>query len=234
MIYPKHLAVIADGNRTRAKNQWMTPMDGHFAGAKNTIDLFKHIFSNTEVKVVTWWFLSTENLTKRPPAEIEFICGIYKTIGNDLDEFFTEHHINFKRIGNPEGLPADFKEYLENKQKTFSFPESDRYAVIAVNYGGRDEIIRGIKNMVANERNIDTITEESLSKHMDLGALPPVELVIRTKGDEAQRTSGFMARRIGYAELYFTPKTYPEFQAADVDEALRWFNEVADKRNYGK
>lgn len=88
--------------------------------------------------------------------------------------------------------------------------------------------------MVANEKEIDTITEDTLSKYMDLGALPPVELVIRTKGDEAQRTSGFMARWIGYAELYFTAKTYPAFQPADVDEALRWFNEVADKRNFGK
>lgn len=87
MIYPQHLAIIADGNRTRAKNEGLTPMDGHFAGAKNTIDLYKHIFSTTGVKVVTGWFLSTENLQKRSQAELEFIFGIYKVIGNDLDEF---------------------------------------------------------------------------------------------------------------------------------------------------
>ncbi len=209
-------------------------MDGHFAGAKNTIDLFKHIFSTTEVKVVTGWFLSTENLQKRSTAELEFIFSIYKVIGNDLDEFLAENHINFKWIGNPEGIPDDFKEFLDKKEKNFSFPESERYSVFAINYGGRDEIIRGIKKMLASGQETSSINEEVLSKSMDLGHLPPVEMVIRTKGDEAQRTSGFMARRIGYAELYFTPKTYPAFGPADIDIALQWFNEVADKRNYGK
>jgi len=234
MIYPKHLAVIADGNRTRAKNQWQTPMDGHFAWAKNTIDLFKHIFSTTEVKVVTWRFLSTENLKNRSETEIEFIFGIYKIIGNDLDEFFGENHINFKWIGNPDGISDDFREFLENKEKTFSFPDSDRYAVIAINYGGRDEIIRGIKKMAKHEQHIDDITEETLSQYMDLGGLPNVEMVIRTKGDEAQRTSWFMSWWIGYAELYFTPHTYPAFWPKEVDESLIWFDSVADKRNYGK
>lgn len=186
-------------------------MDGHFAGAKNTIDLFKHIFSTTDVEVVTGWFLSTENLQKRSAAELDFIFGIYKVIGNDLDEFFAENHINFARIGSPEGIPEDFKEFLENKSKKFSFPESKRYAIMAINYGGRDEILRGVKKMLASGVDTSTVTEEILGSYMDLGKFPPVELVIRTKGDEAQRTSGFMARWIGYAELYFTAKTYPDF-----------------------
>lgn len=65
--------------------------------------------------------------------------------------------------------------------------------------------------MMAHEKDISILTEDMLSTYMDLGNLPTVDLVIRTKGDEAQRTSGFMARWIGYAELYFTPKTYPAF-----------------------
>ena len=234
MIYPEHLAVIADGNRTRAKNEWLTPMDWHFAGAKNTIDLFTHIFTTTPVKVVTWRFLSTENLTKRSAAELEFIFGIYKTIGNDLDEFLAANRINFKRIGNPEWLPDDFKEFLRMKEETFSFDESNRYAIFAINYGGRDEIIRWIKNMLAHEKEIDNVDELLLSKYMDLWGLPNVDLVIRTKWDEAQRTSWFMAWRIGYAELYFTSKTYPAFLPTDVDEALTWFHHNADKRNFGK
>lgn len=93
----------------------------------------------------------------------------------------TEHHINFKWIGNPEGIPKDFAEFLSNKEKNFSFPDSDRYAVFAINYGGRDEIVRGVKHMVADGCDMSTITEETLTKHMDLGSLPNVELVIRTK-----------------------------------------------------
>lgn len=110
-------------------------MDGHFAGAKHTIEMVQHIFLTTDIKVVTGWFLSTENLTQRPEAEIAFICGIYKTIGNDLDAFMQEHHINFRWVGNPEGLPQDFVDFLKKKQDMFSFPESDRTTVFAINYG---------------------------------------------------------------------------------------------------
>ncbi len=156
-------------------------MDGHFAGAKNTIDLFKHVFSTTEVKAFTGWFLSTENLHKRSAMELDFIFNMYKTIGNDLDEFMAENDISFKWIGSPEGLPADLIEFLENKEKIFSYPETDRYIIFAINYGGRDEIIRGVKNMLAHEKDISMLNEDTLSKYMDLGSVPPVELVIRTK-----------------------------------------------------
>lgn len=190
------------------------------------------MFTTTETKVVTGRFLSTENLQKRSEAELDFIFSIYKTIGNDLDEFLAEHHINFKRIGNPIGIPDDFKAFLDNKQKNFSFPDSEKYAVFALNYGGRDEIVRGINRILEEKKQITTISEEELSKHMDLGTLPPVEMVIRTKGDEAQRTSGFMSRWIGYAELYFSPKTYPDFTSTDLDESLKRFDSIANKRNY--
>lgn len=103
---------------------------------------------------------------------------------------------------------------------------------MALNYGGRDEILRGVKKMIEVEKNNVNVTEENLSTYMDLGGLPPVELVVRTKGDEAQRTSGFMARWIGYAELFFSPKTYPDYKPADFDETIKRFNEIADKRNY--
>lgn len=209
-------------------------MDGHFAGAKNTIDLFMHIFSTTEIKVATWWFLSTENLAKRSQAELEFIFSIYKTIGNDLDEFLAANRINFKRIGNPTNIPQDFLDFLDNKEKNFSFEESDRFAVFAINYGGRDEIVRGINTILAHDKEITTITAEELSKNMDLGSLPTIEMVIRTKWDDAHRTSWFMSRWIGYAELYFTPKKYPAFTNKDLDESLVWFDSIANKRNYGK
>ena len=133
------------------------------------------------MEVVTGWFLSTENLHKRSEAELEFIFSIYKTIGNDLDDFLQENHINFKRIGNPDGVPEDFAAFLRAKEERFSFGESQKYAVFAINYGGRDEIIRGVKDLLTNEGENAEISEENISKYMDLGNLPPVEMVIRTK-----------------------------------------------------
>lgn len=232
MQYPRHLAIIADGNRTRAKNQGLSAMDGHFAGAKNTIDMLQYIFSTTPIEVVTWWFLSTENLKNRSQEELQFIFGIYKLIGNDLDEFLWANHINFRWVGDRTGIPEDFLEFLDNKQTTFNFPESNRTAVFALNYGGRDEIIRGIKSLTQDQ--IENLTEHSFWEVLDFGWLAPLDMVIRTKWDTAHRTSGFMARWIGYAELYFAKEYYPWFTTTHLDEALKRYDSVAEERNFGK
>ena len=181
MRYPQHIAIIADGNRTWASERGLPPMDGHFAGAKNTIELFKHIFSTTDTKVVTGWFLSTENMQKRSAAELDFIFGIYKLIGNDLDEFMAEHHISFKWIGNRKGIPQDFLDFLDKKAATFNYPDTDKYSVFALNYGGRDEIIRGIHDLAAQGKSMTEITESDLTNSLELADIATVELVIRTK-----------------------------------------------------
>ncbi|HMT00971.1 MAG TPA: undecaprenyl diphosphate synthase family protein [Candidatus Absconditabacterales bacterium] len=232
MNYPHHIAVIADGNRTRAKEKGLTPMDGHLEGAKNAIALVKHLFNTTPIKVFTGWFLSTENMTNRSETELGFIFGIFKLIGNDLDDFMIEHQISFRRVGSPVGLPDDFLTFLTEKQKKFSF-STDKAIVFAINYGGRDEILRGIKNIPQNT-DLQSLTEADFSSYLDFGALPPVDLVIRTKGDVARRTSGFMARRIGYAELYFSEKKFPDLDFAEITKILGRFDSVSDQRNFGK
>ena len=232
MQYPHHLAIIADGNRTRAQDQWLPSMDGHFAGAKNTIDMLQYIFSTTPVEVVTGRFLSTENLKNRSQEELQFIFGIYKVIGNDLDEFLWANHINFRWVGDRTWIPADFLEFLDMKQSTFNFPDSKRTAVFALNYGWRDEIIRGIKSLSTDQ--INNLTEETFGSALDFWSLAPLDMVIRTKGDTAHRTSWFMTRRIWYAELYFSKEYYPAFTTAHLDEALKRYDSVAEKRNFGK
>ena len=232
MIYPRHLAIIADGNRTWAKNKGLPTMDGHFAWAKNTIEGLQHIFSTTDVEVVTWRFLSTENMTQRSAEELAFIFGIYKLIGNDLDEFLGSNQINFRRVWNRAWIPEDFLDYLDSKQKQFTFSNSSRSAVFALNYWWRDEIIRWIKTLSADD--IASLTQESFSSRLDFGNMPPVDMVIRTKWDKAHRTSGFMAWRIGYAELYFAKEYYPDLSNDKLDEALKRFDSIAENRNYGK
>jgi undecaprenyl diphosphate synthase len=78
------------------------------------------------------------------------------------------------------------------------------------------------------------ITEQQISQSLDLWDIPPIDLVIRTKGDVAQRTSGFMSRWIGYAELFFTSKKCPELEVEDYQAALQWFDHIAQNRNFGK
>ena len=232
MNYPRHVAIIADGNRTRAKEQWLPSMDWHFAWAKKTIELFEYIFEHTPINVVTWWFLSTENLKWRSPEEVAFIFYILQILGNDMDEFMKKYHINFRWIWNSAGLPENTIQFLQNKEKNFSFPDSPKTIVFAINYGWRDEIIRWIKNIPKDK--IDTLNEDDFGQYLDLWNIEPVELVIRTKWDKAHRTSWFMARWIWYAELYFAKDYYPGLTTEKLEESFRRFDSIAEDRNYGK
>lgn len=233
MNYPKHVAIIPDWNRTRAKVNDKSVAEAYMISYQKGVDLIKYTFTNTDIKVFTLRWLSTENAQKRPKEEFDFLMNMYKLIDDDLDEFLIENKINFKAIWDLNWITDDFKQYLiEKSERTKS--NSDRYFVFGINYGWRDEIIRWIKKLESENFDISKITEEDLSKNLDLWNIPNIELVIRTKWDQAQRTSGFMSRWIGYAELYFTAKKCPEFEVSDFKESLQRFDKMAELRNYGK
>jgi undecaprenyl diphosphate synthase len=233
MQYPKHVAIVPDGNRTRWKENGKSTMESYMISYERAVELIQYTFTKTDVKVFTLRGLSTENAQKRPKEEYDFLMTMYKIVEEDLDGFLKEHQINFKPIGNLDGITDDFREYLLAKQQRNTY-DTDRYFVFAINYGGRDEILRGIHKLAKEHNDLTTITEDDITKSLDLWNVPPIELVIRTKGDQAQRTSGFMSRWIGYAELYFTAKKCPEFDIPEFEKALKWFDEMADLRNYGK
>ena len=233
MQYPKHVAIVPDGNRTRAKANGKTVAEAYMISYERAVELIQYTFTKTDVKVFTLRGLSTENAKKRPKEEYDFLMSMYKIVEEDLDEFMAANKINFKAIGDLNWVTDDFREYLLAKQERNTY-DSDRYFVFAINYGGRDEIIRGVQKLAKEGKDLTTVTEDDISHALDFGNVPPIELVIRTKGDQAQRTSGFMSRRIGYAELYFTAKKCPEFDIPELEKSLTWFNEMADLRNYGK
>lgn len=233
MHYPKHVAIIPDGNRTRAKENNVSIPEAYWISYEKWIDLLEYTFTNTDIQVFTLRGLSTENTAKRPQEEYDFLMNMYKQIDGRMDKILGENQINFMRIGNPAGVTEGFKQYLNEKQARFTFPTNKRF-VLGVNYGGRDEITRGIQKLAQEWKDLNKITEEDISAALDLGKIPPIELVVRTKGDQAQRTSGFMAWWIGYAELYFTSKKCPELDIPTYQDALHWFDQMAEKRNFGK
>lgn len=233
MQYPKHVAVIPDGNRTRAEQNNVSTNEAYLISYQKWVELIQYTFTQTDVKVFTLRGLSTENAKKRSAAELDFLMTMYKLVDDALDKILLDNHVNFKRIGNPAWITADFKEYLDNKERLTKC-DSDKYFVFAINYGWRDEILRGIHTLAQQGIDMQTVNEEQLSEALDLAPLPTIDLVIRTKGDEAQRTSGFMSWRIGYAELYFTPTKCPAFDVPEFQKALNWFDSVSEKRNYGK
>lgn len=239
MIYPKHIAIIPDGNRTWAKKNWVSVFDWYLRSVDVALEHIKYIFDNTEIKVLSWRWMSTDNLKKRPADETKYLFEMYKICGNSLFDYMKEKKINFHWIWNPKGISQDFLDYLSETKEELTF-DTDRYVVFAVNYGGRDEIIRWIQNYaIANKdllgqdiNNIYNLTDDNLGKYMDLWDLPNVDMVIRTKGSMSSRTSGFMSRWIWYAELYFTDKLYQDLDNEEIAESLVWFDKMSQFRNF--
>jgi undecaprenyl diphosphate synthase len=180
MEYPKHVAIIPDGNRTRAKANNKTVAEAYMTSYEKAIELIVHTFTETDVKVFTLRGLSTENAKKRPKEEFDFLMTMYKIVEEDLDGFLKEHKVNFKVIGDLEGITDEFREYLIAKEQRNTY-NSDRYFVFAINYGGRDEIVRGIKTLAKEGKDLTMITENDITQSLDLGNIPPIELIIRTK-----------------------------------------------------
>lgn len=154
-------------------------------------------------------------------------------ITSELKQILIKNRVNFRRVGDTTGLPDDLIAYLNKNVEELSF-DSDKQIFLCINYGGRNEIIRGIKKRSDTDGNVETLTEERFSSFLDFGSVDPVDLVIRTKGEIARRISGFMLRWIGYAELFFSKVNFPDFSTEKLKEALVWFNERASSRNFGK
>jgi len=167
MQYPKHVAIIPDGNRTRAKANDKTVAEAYMISYEKAIELIIYTFTQTDVKVFTLRGLSTENGQKRPKEEFDFLMTMYKLVEEDLDELMKEHKVNFKVIGNLSGITDDFREYLLAKQARNTY-DTDRHFVFAINYGGRDEIIRGIQKLAEEKKDLTLLTEEDISNSLDL------------------------------------------------------------------
>ena len=213
MIYPKHIAIIPDWNRTWAKEKWLPQMLGHMEWFKRIVELSEYIFNQTWIEIFTIWWLSTENTKNRKPEELNYLYDLYKTIPDNLFKMLSDNQVNFKWIWSEENLPSHLIEYFRDQEKKFKY-DTNKYLILAVNYWWRDEIIRGINNFKNDKSRDDktkNISEEEFTKYLDFWNLPNIELVIRTKWDLAKRLSWFMLRWIWYAQLFFTDIKFPDF-----------------------
>ena len=231
MKYPKHIAIIPDGNRTWAKARGLESFFGHLEWFNQMIKIAQYIYTQTEIEVFTLWGLSTENLTNRSQQELDYLFDLYKQITENLYELFRQERVNFREAGDMEWLPHDLVSVLEQKQDEFTYPGSKKTFVLAVNYGGQDEILRATKKLIASGENV---TKENMEKYLDFAGLPPVELVIRTKQKLAKRLSGFMLWWIGYAQLYFTDLYCPDFTVKELGKALERYEQSLWSQNFGK
>lgn len=233
MIYPRHIALIPDGNRTRARENDYSKYVWHLQGFNRVAEIIQYLFSKTDVEVFTVWWLSTENLKKRSDEELEYLFELYKNIPENVENFLKSNKVNFAVIGSMEWLPSHLVDFVNKKNEEFDFG-SKRTVVLALNYWGRDEIIRWIKNFQKENKDLKNLNENVLGQYMDLWKYPNIEMVVRTKWDIATRLSGFMLWRIGYAELFFSKNKCPEFDVERLEEALKRFDNISSNRNFGK
>lgn len=219
----KHLAIIMDGNRRWATERGLPKFLGHTEGAKN-LERIVRAAMKAEIECLTLYALSTENLKNRSGEELEHLFSLFEKLV-DYKGFFLENNLRFNTIGKVEELPegvwkslADFQDKTKNN--------SGLVVTLAINYGGRDEILRAAKKL----SEATEVSEETFSNLLDTAELPDVDLLIRTGGDK--RLSNFLLWQAAYAELYFTDIKWPAFSEEDFQAAVGWFEE--QKRNKGK
>jgi undecaprenyl diphosphate synthase len=227
---PQHVAVIMDGNGRWAKNQGLARTNGHKEGL-NAAKRIVACAAALGIKYITLYTFSTENW-KRAQEEVGYLMSLIRNHLRAEFEFYKKNGIRIDHIGDLEGLPKDVqKEILNAKEDTKDFTGTT--CVLAINYGGRDELVRAFKK-IANSTESDKITEELITKNLDGDNLPDVDLMIRTGGE--QRLSNFLLWQCAYAEFVFTPTLWPDYKEDEFMQDIyefqkrnRRFGSVPDK-----
>lgn len=212
---PEHVAIIMDGNGRWAKKRGLPRTAGHKEGLTSAKKIVAAA-AKLGIKYVTLYTFSTENW-KRAQEEVGYLMSLIKGHLRAEFEFYKKNGIRVEHIGDLDGLPADVKsEIINAKKDTEHFTGTT--CVLAINYGGRDEIVRGIKKILAEGVSVDSVTEELVSKSLDIPYLPPVDLMIRTGGEE--RLSNFLLWQCAYAEFIFTDTLWPDYNDVEFFEDI--------------
>ena len=225
---PTHIAIIMDGNRRWAKSQGKPAGFGHKAGAK-TIENIVRYANKIGLKYITVYAFSTENW-KRSKDEVSGLMLLLQNYLLDYAKRADTENIRIKVLGDitkfPEGTQKSIKECVERTKNNTGVTFS-----IALNYGGRPEIIEAVKEISKDVKEgkikEDEITDELISSYLYTKGMPDPDLIIRTSGE--QRLSGFLAWQSTYSELYFIQKNWPDFTEEDLDEAIEEFNKRTRK-----
>lgn len=231
MSVPQHVAIILDGNGRWAKAKGLPRTAGHTAGAKNVETIARDAY-DLGIKYLTLYAFSTENWN-RPDEEVEALMKLLGSYLKTCKSVAKKNNMRVRVIGDKTRLSEDMQKQIRELEV-----ESAAYdgfnLTFAINYGSRDEIVRGIRKMsqdiTSGDLSADDITEESFSKYLDTADLPDPDLMIRTSGE--QRLSNYLLWQLAYAEFYFTPVPWPDFSKKDLQEAVEAY-ENRDRR-YGK
>lgn len=216
---PKHIAIIMDGNRRWAKSKGLPVALGHKEGAK-TLEKIVRYAKKVGIKYITVYAFSTENW-KRTQEEVFALMSLMQSYLEDYSKRADSENIKVKILGSRQGLSEKMCNLIDKCMERTKNNTGITFN-IALNYGGRDEIVKAVKNISnqvkENKINVDDIDEQMISNNLYTNGLPDPDLLIRTSGEI--RLSNFLPWQLVYAEFVFVEKNWPDFNEKDLDEAI--------------
>lgn len=222
---PQHIGIIMDGNGRWAKKRGLPRSAGHSAGAKAFQSIARYC-NKIGIKYLTVYAFSTENW-KRPKDEVDAIMKLLHDYLVDSVNF-TDENIKVKFLGNLSMLTDELNRLIK-KAEDDSKNATGLCLNIALNYGGRDEIVRSVRKMAENGADLSKLTEQELSDNLYTAGMPDPDLIIRPSGE--YRLSNFLIWQSAYAEYWFTDRLWPDFSEKDIDSAVNAF--ALRDRRYG-
>lgn len=223
VLVPVHVGVIMDGNGRWAKKRGMPRKYGHREGAKNFRVITRHAKA-LGVQYITFYAFSTENW-KRPQDEVDAIMDLFEKYLDEVRDFIDEN-IRVRFIGDRTRLSPTLQRKMKDVEEDSKDFDS-MTLILAINYGGRDEITHAVKNIANDVKNglldPEDITQELIQNRLYTEEIPDVDLIIRPSGE--QRLSNFLIWQSAYAEYYFTNILWPDFSKKDLEQAIIAYSE---------
>lgn len=227
---PQHVAIILDGNGRWAKKRGMPRNYGHVQGAKN-VEVICEAAYKMGIQYLTVYAFSTENWN-RPKDEVDALMKLLRNYMKTCLTTAKKNRMCVRVIGDKTGLDDDIRQRIAELEESTKDNDGLHFQ-IALNYGGRDEIVRAVKKtcekVQAGELQIEDITEQSFGKMLDTHDLPEPDLLIRTCNE--QRISNFLLWQLAYTEFYFTEVPWPDFTREELIKAVEAYNHR--DRRYG-
>ena len=230
LTIPRHVAIILDGNGRWAKSKGMPRNYGHVQGAK-TVEVICEQAYKMGIQYLTVYAFSTENWN-RPKDEVDALMTLLRNYMKTCLKTAAKNNMCVRVIGEKSRLAEDIRERIAQLEEATK-DNTGLHFQNAINYGGRDEIVRAVRRLAKQaadgQLNPEKITEELLSDSLDTAGIPEPDLLIRTCNE--QRISNFLLWQLAYTEFYFTPVAWPDFSKEELEKAVEAYN--SRDRRYG-
>lgn len=230
MKIPQHVAIIMDGNGRWAKKKMMPRNYGHAQGSK-VVEKVCEEAHRIGIKYLTVYAFSTENWN-RPQEEVDSLLKLLRSYMKDCLKTSSKNNMKVRILGDISRLDKNLQESIRCLEKE-SAKNTGLNFQVALNYGGRDEIVRGIKKLIidcqSDKLNMDDINSNVFSNYLDTSGIPDPDLLIRTSGE--LRLSNFLLWQLAYTEFYITDTLWPDFNSNELMKAVEYYN--GRDRRYG-